>query len=491
MSHDAKTPDPPEGTSRRGFLACLGGGALGLMLGGCGSDAEPDRKPNIVIVLVDDLGWNDLGFMGHPFHETPNIDRLSRQGMVFSDAYANAPLCAPSRACLLTGQYPPRHGVYSVNQSGLINQQAAKLLQAANSPQLGADSVTFMEVLARVGYVGASIGKWHVGVDPVNGPLKQGFHLNLGGNAMGFPMRGYFPPYGNPNLDDGPAGEYLTDRLTDEAVAFIDENQDRPFLLLLSHFGVHVPLQAKPDLVRKYRYKTCTGLSCNPIYAAMVESVDQSVGRVMDHLEALGLSDNTLFIFTSDNGGNGCATKNAPLRGAKGTLYEGGLRVPLIVRWPGRIAPGTQSATPVIGIDLFPTLLEAARTAAPSGLVLDGRSLMPLLSGTGQIQRKALYWHFPLYMQNETCSPATWCTTPVGVIRKGRYKLMEFFEPRGTPCRMELYDLEQDRQESQNLSCSRPDVLKELRADMLDWRTRLAAPVPDLPNPLFDPSTEK
>ena len=474
--------------SRRDFLAGLGAGVAGFALSGCNPPPlQIPRPSNIVLFFIDDLGWGDVGYMGHPDHLTPNIDRLASQGMTFTDAYASAPVCAPTRASLMSGQYSPRHGIYSVSHSGEEPASARKMLNIKNSWVLPRETVTFMETLSARGYRGASIGKWNLGVDPLTGPRAQGFDLNVAGNQSGFPPRGYFPPYGNPDLPDGPAGEYLTDRLTTEALKFLDANQSNPFMLYLSHYGVHDPLEGKKELVEKYRKAGAK----NPTYAAMVESVDQSVGRVLGKLDQLGLARDTLVVFASDNGGHGCNTANTPLRGAKATLYEGGIRVPMCVRWPGKVKAGSTSSTPVLSMDLHPTFLEAAGVTAPAGQVMDGESLVPLLKGEGGPGRQAVYWHYPVYMQAEKCSTKTWCTTPVGAIRKGSYKLMEYFEPTGTPNRLELYDLDKDKGESTNLAAQLPDKTKELLADMKAWRKRLNAPVPCEPNPLYNPDCGK
>jgi len=440
---------------------------------------------NIVLFYIDDLGWGDVGYMGHPHHLTPNIDRLASQGMIFTDAYANAPVCAPSRASLMSGQYGPRHGIYSVSHSGVEPASERKMLNIKNNHLLPPETVTFMETLSTQGYRGASVGKWHLGVDPLQGPRGQGFDLNVAGNQSGFPARGYFPPYGNPNLPDGPQGEYLTDRLTTEALRFLDANRRDPFMLYLSHFGVHDPMEGKKALVDKYRQMGAR----NPTYAAMVESVDQSVGQVLDRLDLLGLTQDTMVVFASDNGGHGCYTENAPLRGAKSTLYEGGIRVPMAVRWPGKVQPGSTNTTPVMGMDLHPTFLEVAGVKPPADTVMDGQSLVPLLKGEGSPKRDAIYWHYPVYMQRDECMTKTWCTTPVGAIRKGNYKLMEYFEPTGTQNRLELYDLEKDLGETTNLVEKLPGKVKDLLADMQSWRKRLKAPIPCEPNPAYQPGS--
>lgn len=483
--------DPGYKPSRRSFLTGLGGGLVGFAVDACTPPPvdmpTPSRRSNILLFFIDDLGWSDVGYMGHQVHQTPNIDRLASQGMIFTDAYSNAPVCAPTRASLLTGQYGPRHGIYSVSHSGEEPASGRTMLNIKNDHVLPRECVTFMETLAAASYRGASIGKWHLGKDPLTGPRSQGFHVNVAGNDRGFPANGYFPPYGNPDLLDGPPGEYLTERLTEEAISFLEANRDNPFMLYLSHFGVHDPLQARKDLVDKYRKAG----SKNPTYAAMVDSVDTSIGRVLKRLETLGLADDTLVIFASDNGGHGCYTGNDPLRGAKSTLYEGGIRVPMCARWPGRIKPGSSSDVPVMTADLYPTFLEAAKVKAPADKILDGESLVPLFKGRGKPDREAIYWHYPVYMQSDQCMTKTWCTTPVGAIRKGRYKLMEYFAPRGTPCTLELYDLEEDIGETTNLAKKLPAKTAELLADMQSWRQRLNAPVPCEPNPAYVPGHEQ
>lgn len=476
-----------EGSSRRQFLAGLGAGMAGFALGACTPPPLARPVSNIVLFFIDDLGWMDVGYMGHQVHQTPNIDLLASQGMIFTDAYANAPVCAPSRASLLTGQYGPRHGVYSVSHSGEEPASARKMMNIKNTSVLPTECGTFMEVLAAHEYRGASIGKWHIGQDPLTGPKSQGFHINVGGNKAGFPEKGYFPPYGNPDLPDGPPGEYLTDRLTEEALSFLNANRNNPFLLHLSHFGVHDPLQGRPELVDKYRKMG----AANPTYAAMVESVDRSVGRVLNRLDQLNLTENTMVIFTSDNGGHGCYAGNAPLRGAKATLYEGGIRVPMCVRWPGKVRPGSSCSAPVMSADLYPTFMDVARVKAPANKILDGESLVPVLKEQGALARKALYWHYPIYMQADQCTTKTWCTEPVGAIRKGRYKLMEYFAPRGSSCTLELYDLEKDLAETTNLAKKLPAKTAELLADMQSWRQRINAPVPVEPNPKYNPNHQK
>ncbi|MCP3917120.1 MAG: sulfatase-like hydrolase/transferase [bacterium] len=432
----------------------------------------PASVPNVVFFLVDDLGWKDVGCYGSELHETPNIDRLAAAGARFTAAYANAPNCAPTRAAILSGQYAPRTGIYTVNSSARGQAQNRKLVPIENKRTLDADVLTLPEVLDRAGYVSAAIGKWHLGDDP----CAQGFDVNVGGDERGSPHKGYLVPYGNPNLSDGPEGEYLTDRLTDEALAFLDSasKEGNPFFLYLSHYAVHTPVQGRPDLVEKYREKRMDGWGGRPDYGAMVEAVDDSLGRVVGKLDELGLAENTIVIFFSDNGGHGRFTSMAPLRGSKGMLYEGGVREPLIVRWPGRARAGATIDAPVISVDFFPTLLEAAGLAAPDGKVLDGVSLLPLLTGAGALDRDAIYWHFPAYLESYTVREAPWRTTPVGAIRSGKYKLLEFFEDG----RLELYDLEADPGENADLAQLEPERTAELAARLALWRVEVDAPIP-------------
>ncbi|MHC4331350.1 MAG: sulfatase, partial [Planctomycetota bacterium] len=402
---------------RRSFLKMMGLGAISLSPAGCLMGVESARKrPNIIFVLIDDMGWRDLGCCGSTYYETPNIDRLASQGMIFTDAYSCGPNCAPTRASLMSGQYTPRHGIVTVGNSDRGPAHLRKLIPIENKTVLDAKITTIAEALKPAGYVSASMGKWHLGNDPGHGPVGQGFDLNVGGYEAGHP-RSYFSPYKNPELMDGPEGEYLTDRLTDEALKFIEANRDKPFFLYLPHYAVHTPIRAKKDMITKYKAKQPSNGQGNPTYAAMIESTDQGVGRIMAKLDKLGLTDETIVIFSSDNGGvggykelgikGGEITSNTPLRGGKGMLYEGGIRVPLFVRWPGVVRPGSRCDAPVITIDFYPTLLEIVDTPRPAQQELDGRSIVPLLKGAGSLKRQAIFWHFPAYLQG---SGGTWRT---------------------------------------------------------------------------------
>jgi len=442
-------------------------------------DRGPRNRPNIVFLFIDDLGWKDVGFMGSRYYETSNIDRLAEQGMVFTNAYTCGPNCAPTRACLMSGQYSPRHGVYTVGTPKRGNTKLRKLIPIPNTTTLDSNVVTIAEALQAAGYRTAHMGKWHLGKNP----KTQGFDVNVGGNRSGSPRGGYFSPYRNPQLPNGPKGEYLTDRLTDEALTFLTKNKDRPFFLYLAHYAVHTPLQAKPKLIDKYRNKKGDEHHNHPVYAAMIDSVDQSVGRILQKLNELELDKKTLVVFYSDNGGYGPATSMHPLRGSKGMLYEGGVRVPLAVRWPGHVQPKSRCEVPVISVDFYPTLLDVTGTKPPKGQPLDGESLRPLLTQSGSLKREAIYWHFPAYLQRYRGMTGPWRTTPAGAIRRGRYKLLEFFEDG----RLELYDLEQDIGERNNLAQTQPDITRKLHAQLQAWRKQLNAPVPTKKNPQYDP----
>ena len=442
--------------------------------------ANADR-PNVVFFFIDDMGWTDLGFMGSKFYESPNIDRLASEGMVFKSAYANAPNCAPSRACLMSGKYTPRHGIYTVGDPVRGNHKFRKLEPTPNKTVLDADFVTIAEALKTNGYSTASMGKWHLGSDPTT----QGFDVNIAGREWGSPSGGgYQSPYSYPNLKQDTKGEYLTDRLTDEAVSFIETHKDKPFFLYLTHYAVHTPIQAKRKLVQKYKAKPKSVHHKNAKYAAMIESVDHSVRDVLAALEKLSLTEKTLVIFFSDNGGHVGPTSNHPLRGAKGMLYEGGIREPMIVKWPGTTKPGSVCEEPVIGTDFYPTLLEITGTKKPADYELDGLSLVPLLkSSTASLERTAIYWHFPCYLQGKG-DPAggPFRTTPAGAIRMGDWKLIEWFETG----RLELYNLANDIGESHELSKQNPEKLAELHDAMKQWRKEVSAPIPTTPNPRYE-----
>ena len=441
-------------------------------------------KPNIIYINIDDLGWKDLGLMGSEYYETPYIDKLAREGVVFTDAYAPSANCAPSRASCLTGMYAPRHGIYTVNNSDRGDLRTRKLIPVENQTVLPDSFVTIAESLKLNGYVTAHMGKWHLGEDP----RTQGFDVNIAGNTSGHPPS-YFSPYQNPNLEDGPEGEYLPDRLTTEAIRFAKNNQSRPFFLHMSYYAVHTPLQPKPEKQEKYLKKQGTAGQNNAKYAAMVESVDENVGRLLAVLDELRLSERTVVVFTSDNGGVKRITSMKPLRAGKGAYYEGGIRVPLTIKWPGKIKPGTECSTPVNGIDFYPTFLEMTRTQKPEGSILDGVSLIPLLIQSGQIEKRPLFWHFPIYLEggNDETRDPVFRTRPGSVIRLGDWKLHEYFEDGG----LELYNLKEDIGETENLIEAYPEKAKELHKKLNSWREKLEAPVPKQLNPGYDEKFDK
>lgn len=432
------------------------------------------ERPNFVFLLIDDLGATDLGCLGSTFYETPHLDRMAREGMKFTTAYAACTVCSPTRASILTGQYPGR--LHLTDWIAGHKRPFAKLKVPEFHQQLPHGEVTLAEALKPLGYATASIGKWHLGGDG-HLPETQGFDRNVGGTHRGQPPS-YFDPYDIPTLPNRKAGEYLTDRLTDEAERFLEENRVRPFFLYLPHFGVHTPLQAKAELVAKYKAKAKPGEPhSNAVYAAMIESVDTSVGRLLKKLDELKLAERTVVLFFSDNGGLLSSTTNLGLRAGKGSAYEGGVRVPLLVRWPGSVKPGSVCATPVISVDFFPTLLELAGGKPAAEHIVDGVSLVPLLRQRGVPNRDALYWHYPHYHPGGA--------TPYGAVRQGNWRFVEFFEDG----RSELYDLAADPLEKVNLAEKQPDKAKELQANLAAWRKAVNAQMPS-PNPNHDPQKD-
>ncbi len=421
-------------------------------------------KPNIVFVLIDDLGWKDLACYGSRFYETPNIDRLAAQGMRFTDAYSACTVCSPTRAAVLTGQYPARLHITDWIPGHV--RKDAPLTVPDWTMQLSPGIPNIAQALHSAGYATASIGKWHLGPEAC-WPDKQGFDLSLGGYDRGQPPT-YFSPYQIPTLPEGPKGEFLTDRLTTEAVKFIEQNKDKPFFLYLPHYAVHTPIMGKPDVVAKYQAKVDPSASQkNAAYAALIESVDDGVGRLMAKLDELKLSERTLFVFTSDNGALKNISSSEPLRAGKGSAYEGGVRVPLIIKWPGVTQAGSVCHEPVISTDHFPTFLAAAGAGKPAAPVIDGVNLEPLLSGRGSLGRDAIYWHYPHYHPGGA--------TPYGAIRAGDFRLVEFYEDN----HVELYNLKDDIGESKDLVAIMPEKTAALRGQLHEWRKRVGAQMPE------------
>jgi arylsulfatase A-like enzyme len=463
------------------------------------------RKPNIILILADDLGQRDLACYGSTFHETPNLDALASQGLRFTDAYAACNVCSPTRAALMTGKYPARLHLTDW-LPGKKDSPAQKLLRPNFLNHLPAGEVTIAQAFKEAGYATALVGKWHLG-GPNFWPEKFGFDLNVAGCGLGHPPS-YFSPYKIPTLPDGPRGEYLTDRLTDEALKFIESNKDHPFFLYFPEYAVHNPQQAKPETIAHFKSKLPAGPTAspasaggssspefvtdhgrqvrltqsNPTYAANLYHLDQSVGRIMQKLADLHLDNDTIVIFTSDNGGlstaEGTPTSNYPLRMGKGWNYEGGIREPLIVRWPGVVAPNTTTATPTITTDFYPTLLEAAGLPPRPQQHLDGISILPALKGQPMpaAADRPLFWHYPHY-SNQGGPPG-------GALRLGHYKLIEHYEDN----KLELYDLSTDLAEQHDLAPTHHDQAKSLQTQLHQWLTRVNAQMPT-PNPDYNPKS--
>jgi arylsulfatase A-like enzyme len=453
--------------------SAAGAVAAALPIGAMGASA-PAKQPNIVFFLVDDFGKGGLSSMGSDLHETPNIDALAQSGMCFSDGYAACTVCSPSRAAILTGRYPGR--MHITDWIAGHNHPKAKLKVPDWKMQLDHDWVLLPDALREAGYATGFFGKWHLmpHLDKEamqhHYPTDHGFDINIGGCEWGQPKgRGkYFHPFDMPNVTSQ-EGDYLTDRLTDYAVEFVNEKKDQPFLLYMSYYTVHGPIMGRPDLVKKYEDKIAAGngkyKQTNADYAAMCESLDMSVGRVMQALREAGLEDDTIVVFTGDNGADMNAYTGG-LRNRKGFAHEGGVREPVIVSWPGKIKAGAVSDVPMIGTDFYPTLLELAGLPKRPSEHVDGVSLAPVLLGNGGIPERNLYWHYPHYHR----------TKPYGAIRKGQWKLIEFFEDGS----LELYNLEEDRAEESNLVGDLPDLAAELLNELKAWRKHVGAQMPTI-----------
>ena len=441
--------------------------ACGVALTGRADDFP--KKPNIVFILADDLGWADLGCYGNKFNETPRIDFLAKQGMRFTNFYAAAPVCSPTRASILAGQYPARFGL-TAHIPGHW-RPFEKLVEPPIAQALPLEVVTIAETLKDAGYATGHFGKWHLGGKGF-GPKEQGFDESFEWQSHTVPAARQQPP--------GAAPKRMAEYITDRAVAFIEANKSRPFYVQIHHFAVHIPLDTTPELRQKYEAKPkVEGYSCHPLYAGLLEEMDAGVGRVLDALGRLGLSENTIVIFTSDNGGlerevgGWPGTLNKPLRDEKGTLYEGGLRVPTIIRWPGVTPAGGVQVEPAMSIDFYPTIVEACGARFPTQPVLDGISLKPMCRETNvKSSRSALYWHYPHYHHSR----------PSGAVRAGDWKAIEFFDTG----EIELYDLKNDLSEAHNLAKTNPAKARELHGMLKKWRQDVNAQMPQA-NPAYDP----
>ncbi len=466
-------------------------------------------NPNIIFILIDDLGWKDLSCYGSEFYETPNIDKLASEGMCFTDAYAAAPVCSPTRASILTGKYPATVGITNYieddesddNSSySSKHQSRGKLIDAPYLTHLPLSEPNIARSLKEMGYSTWHVGKWHLGSTSYY-PEKQGFDMNVGGCEWGMPVYGYFSPWHNPELEEMPKGTYLTDHLTDKAIELLENKGDNPFFLNLWYYSVHIPIQAKREITRYYKKKKqkmglddvqtfeigeffpCEHKSkyrvkrrliqSDPKYAAMIHSLDQNIGKIIETIDKLEETENTIIIFTSDNGGlataEGSPTCNAPLAEGKGWMYEGGTREPLIIKWPKKVKEKSKCNIPITSPDFYPTLFEIAGGNIKD-LKCDGKSFLPLLTELKMQKREGLYWHYPHYGNQGG--------TPGSSIRAGDYKLIKFYEDN----RVELYNLRKDISENNDLSEIYPGVKEELEDKLNGWITQIDAKLPK-PNP--------
>jgi len=459
------------------------------------SFANTPKQPNIILILLDDLSWRDVGFMENNFIETPSLDHLASEGMVFTHAYSSSPNCAPSRAAIMSGLYSPRTEVYTMISGDMGEEHQRAVLTPRNKMYLESQFTTMAEALKDRGYATAHIGKWNLGTGKIRGPEGQGFDLNIAGYRGGYPHKGYFAPYDLPGLEDAPEGEYLTDRLSAEASQFIAQNHEQPFFIYLSHFAPHYPLEAPAALEKKYYAKRkrpeFEDTPNFPPFAAMIESVDQGVGKIYNTLKQYNLDSNTLIVFTSDNGGYHHSSNMGGLRGGKSSLYEGGIRVPLFFWWPGTIVAG-ESQQPVIGIDFFPTFLAASDSAKHSETetpALDGENLLPLLRGDKEsLPRQDLFWYFPAYTTESdglgNSSGKAFEQEPAAVIQREGWKLIRFLDDSPG----ELYYLPTDISEQHNLITSETKRAEELSLALDQWLQEINAPLSLPPNPTFSPT---
>jgi arylsulfatase A-like enzyme len=469
-------------------LAASGSAPFAMSLSGLSQ--APEQRPNIVLIFADDLGWKDVGYQGTDFYETPNIDRLAKAGMVFTQAYAGAANCAPSRAVLLSGQYGPRHSVYAVESTERGPKNLMRMIPVPNKSGLARANVTMPEALKAAGYATGLFGKWHLGGIDGAPPPEQGFDV-------------YFDPRApNPNVRrDEPEDPKAVYSLTRAALSFIEKNKGRPFFAFVSHHAIHVALEARPSSLEKFKAKKPGVQHNDAVYAACLYDLDDGVGVLLNRLKELGLDKNTLVIFTSDNGGTQRSSQE-PLRGSKGGYYEGGIREPFIAYWPGVIQPGRRASVPVHNVDLYPTFLAVAGADAPKDKILDGESLLPLFKGAGRLQRQATFWHFPGYLNDPVIRgrDPVFRTRPVSVIRQGDWKLHLYHEEwqlEGGRERMaannavELYNIADDSGERKNLANEKRAKRDELLDDLFTWMKSVNAPMPTEKNPAYVPGTRQ
>ena len=452
-----------------------------LVLISCDQNNTKSKSPNIILITVDDLGWKDLGFMGSKYYETPFLDKLASQSMVFTNAYAGAANCAPSRASLMSGLNTPKHGIYTVGSSQRGETKTRKLIAVKNKKYLHDSIYTLPEMLKSAGYKTAHFGKWHIGENP----KTQGIDYNIGGSKRGNPGRnGYFSPYNIDFIENKKSDEYLTDRLTSEAINFIKKNYTSPFFINLAFYSVHTPLQGKENLIQKYNLKQGVNGQENSIYGSMVSSVDENIGRILNIIDESKLTENTLIIFTSDNGGIRAISNQYPLRAGKGSYYEGGIRVPFIMKWPNKIDAGVNKKTNVSHLDIYRTLQEIVNPKI-GVKKLDGINLKSQFKGPSQLERD-IFYHFPIYLEaynkiKDHGRDTLFRTRPGSVIISGKWKLHHYFEDNGT----ELYNLETDIGESDDLSDKEPKIVERLKHSLENWRLKEKAFIPNEKNPFY------
>jgi arylsulfatase A-like enzyme len=440
---------------------------------------DTDRQPNIIIINVDDMGWRDVGFMGTEFYETPNIDQLSGLGMVFTNGYATASNCAPSRACLMTGRWTPRHGIYTVASSERGESRYRKLIPVKNTVTLSRDHPVIPEILKQNGYSTIHAGKWHLS----DNPEDYGFDLNIAGGHNGHPLS-YYPPYGNIRIETQ-EDNYLTDLIMEHILMQLD-TVDEPFFLYYAPYAVHTPIQPVDELLSKYEDKSPWMGQHNADYATMVENLDRNIGLLISSLHENNLFDPSLIVFTSDNGGLFGITYQYPLRAGKGSYYEGGIREPFFFVWTGKIKADSRSDIPISNLDIFPTVLDCAGLDLTE-YTFDGSNLLPVLSGGVLEMERPLFWHFPIYLQaydihhNEN-RDSLFRTRPGSVVRYGDWKLHHYFEEDG----LELYNLRKDVGEKKNVAKENPEKTRELFEILDTWRKETGAPIPTEPNPDYE-----
>ena len=439
------------------------------------STEKETQKPNILLINIDDMGWRDVGFMGSEYYETPNIDALAAGGMIFTNAYASAANCAPSRACMMSGQWTQRHGIYTVGSSERGKSKTRKLIPTKNNEVLPNSQYILTEALKDAGYTTCHAGKWHLNDDPTT----QGFDVNIGGCHAGNPGS-YYPPYKRVPLDAPSEDYYLTNLVMDKTLDFLNSVNDQPFFMYYSPYAVHTPIQPVKSLLSKYETKPEWNGQNNVKYATMVENLDIQIGRMIANLKESGKLKNTFILFISDNGGLYKVTKQWPLRAGKGAYYEGGIREPMFVYWNDKIKAATKSDVPVTNLDFYPTILEVAGIKKPVDKVLDGQSILPILKGE-KMEVRPLFWHFPIYLEggNIETQDKKFRTRPGSAIRLGDWKLIQYFENND----IELYNLKDDISEKNNLAESNPAKVKELLDILENWRAETNAPVPTELNP--------